>query len=106
MNTDQILKKFNLEYEDLNAVEKETLHSWVEALGKNKLTLTDVKRFIASMKEAVEKDLCVADLDSKKDLLLKARLRNYMLLEAFLSTPERAKEALERTMSGVVGVKK
>jgi len=29
-----------------------------------------------------------------------------MLLDAFLSTPEKAKEALERSLSGIVGNKK
>lgn len=100
MNIDEILQKYGLKYEDLNSAEKETLHSWLDVLEGGKLTIDDVRKYIPAMKEAVEKDLTKATLGSKEDLFLKARLRNYLLLEAFLSTPEKAKDALQRAIKG------
>ena len=38
-------------------------------------------------------------------MYLKARLRNYILLEAFLETPEKAQEALDRSVAGLVSSK-
>ena len=99
---DKLLEQVGLKYEDLNKLEKDTLDSWVKALQQNKVTPQTVKDYIGVMRESVEKDLTVAKLGSKQDLFLKARLRNYMLLEAFLTTPEKAKVALERAISGLV----
>jgi len=100
---DEILEKAGLKYEDLNASEKETLFAWDEALAKGQLTVERVKEYLSSMREAVEQELCKHDLGSKQDLFLKARLRNYMLLEAFLSTPEKAKKQMENAVSSIVG---
>jgi hypothetical protein len=102
----QILEKVGLKYEDLNAVERETLSEWSEVLSKGSLSVDNVKTHIKSMRESVEKDLTVSDLNSKQDLLLKARLRNYMLLEAYLSTPEKAKQAIDRAIAGIVSGRK
>jgi len=102
MNVDDILKPTGLDYEKLTNEERETLHSWLNVLNKSKLTLEGVKTYIASMKDAVEKELTKHTLDYNQDVFLKARLRNYLLLEAFLSTPEKAKQAIERQMAGMI----
>lgn len=102
---DEFLEKMGLKYEDLNHAEKETLHSWLSALEKNKVTLESVKNYIVSMRDAVEQELTKTDHNTKQDLFLKARLRNYMLLEAFLSTPERAKQAIENSLTGIANVR-
>lgn len=98
---DEILEKFGLKYEDLKPLEKETLFSWMEALKKNELTVEKVKDYIAAMRDTVEQELTQVGHNSKQDLFLKARLRNYMLLEAYLSTPDRAKKMIERQLSGL-----
>jgi len=100
---DNILETTGLKYEDLNKAERETLDGWMEALSKNQLTVERVREHISAMKDAVERELCKSKLSHKNDLFLKARLRNYMLLEAFLSTPERAKQQLEGALAGMVG---
>ena len=99
---DKLLEKSGLKYEDLNAVEKETLNTWMEALQKGQLSVEKIKDYITSMKEAVEQELCKYDINDKQDIFLKARLRNYMLLDAFLSTPEKAKEQIENALSSMV----
>lgn len=99
---DDILEKYGLKYEDLNPGEKETLNTWVETLQKGQVSLEKVKEYITSMKQAVENELAREDLGSKQDLFLKARLRNYMLLDSFMTTPEKAKEQMENALSGIV----
>ena len=102
---DEVLEKFGLKYEDLTIAEKDTLFSWQEALTKNQLTLEGVRTYIGSMRDGVEQELTKVGFGSKEDTFLKARLRNYMLLEAFLTSPEKAKQAIERALSGIVGRK-
>ena len=102
---DELLERVGLKYEDLNQAEKETLHLWLNKLDNNKLRVEDIRKYVASMRDSVEQDLTTAKNKSKRDLLLKARLRNYMLLEAFLESPTKAREALERAISGIANKK-
>ena len=102
---DDILKKIGLTYEDLSISEKETLNMWMESLQKNQLSLEKVREYIGAMKDAVAQELSKSDLGSKEDLFLKARLRNYMLLDGFLTSPEKAKQQIENALSGMVGSK-
>jgi len=106
MIIDDILKKYNLKYDDLNSLEKETLFSWLDNINQSKLTIERIKDYIGAMRNSVELELTKTNHNSKQDLLLKARLKNYMLLEAFLSTPEKAKQALESAIAGITGGKK
>ena len=103
---DDLLQRVGLKFEDLNAQERETLNVWLQALQQGELNTGKVKEYIASMRDGVEQELTKADLNSKQDTFLKARLRNYMLLEAFLSTPEKAKGQMERAVAGLVSNRK
>ena len=102
MNTiDRLLEKTGLKYEDLTNDERDTLQTQLTSLEQNKLTLDTVRTHITFMKGAVEKELCKVGHNNKQDLLLKARLRNYMMLEDFMTSPEKAKQAIERSLSGL-----
>jgi hypothetical protein len=100
---DELLERYGLKYNDLNNLEKETLNTWMEALQKSQLSLEKVKEYISMLKEGVEQELTKSDLGSKQDLFLKARLRNYILLDAFLTSPEKAKKQIESALSGIAG---
>jgi len=102
---DELLKDKGLKYEDLNPVERETLHTWMEALQKSQITPERVKEYIGTMRDAVENELTKIGHESKQDIYLKARLRNYMLLDAFLTSPEKAKQQLERVLASIAGPK-
>lgn len=102
---DEILKRFNLKYDDLTIAEKDTLFSWTEALNQNQLSVERIKTYISQMRDAVEIELAKSTLGSKEDIFLKARLRNYMLLESFLTSPEKAKQAMERALAGIASKK-
>ena len=98
---DKILERLNLNYSDLSSAERETLHSWMQSLETNELTIEKIRDYILAMRDAVEQELSKTEHNSKQDIFLKARLRNYMLLECFLSTPERAKRAIELQLSSI-----
>lgn len=96
---DKLLERYNVKFEDLKKEERETYLSWIQALEKNQLTIEKIRSYIAAMRSSVEHELSQSQLNSKEDLFLKARLRNYLLLEAMLTTPERAREQLERAVA-------
>lgn len=102
---EELLTKFGLKYEDLNTMERETMNTWMEALQKGQLSVERIKEYITSMRDAVEQELAKSDVGTKQDIFLKARLRNYMLLDAFLTTPEKAKQQIENAVSSMVGKK-
>ena len=103
---EQILTKVGLKYEDLTTAERETLIQWTQVLQSNQLTIPNVKTFVHSLRDSVEQELANTNFNSKQDIFLKARLRNLMLIEAFLSSPEQAQQALDRAIAGLVSVKK
>lgn len=103
---------------ELQPDELQTLLSWTDQLGEKEVTIQDVRSHISQMKEYVETELTAKKelpnrwlhllsyflpfvgliekwYQDQYELGLKARLRNYMLLEAFLATPERRKKAVE-----------
>jgi histidyl-tRNA synthetase len=112
---DEILDKLGLKYEDLNPSEKETFHSMLSAVEKSKLSPEKLQEYIQHMKYSIEEELSkepeytkvfIFRFRNDRNIFLKARLRNYMLLEAFLMTPEKAKEALERALGNITPVSK
>jgi hypothetical protein len=103
---DKILERVGLKYEDLKPDELETLNTWTQVLDSNQLTVGTVREFVHSLRDTVENELAKSDLGTLNDTFLKARLRNLMLLEAFLTSPVKAKEALERAIAGIVSNRK
>ena len=101
MTISEILSKYNLKYEELNPLEKETLKEWLALLAKAEVTKEDILDYIQRMKSSVEMELSDTKLDKKRDIFLKARLRNYLLLEAFLTSPEKAKKLLNQRLKSL-----
>lgn len=107
----------DLTYDRLTSDERETLHGWLERLSAKALVVEDIKKHLRVMIGSVEQELVNTDefeyvffglfkRVNRKHLFLKARLRNYLLLEAFVTSPERAKEALESQLKALEGGKK
>jgi len=102
----EILDKVGLKYDELTTEERETLHSWVGSVEQSTMSGSKIKDYIQSMKDSVSLELSDSKIGKRQDMYLKARLRNYILLEAFLETPEKAKSALDRAIAGIVSSKK
>ena len=99
--TSDIEEKFDIKIETLNSLEKETYFKMLSAVQEAQMTPEKLRDYIVNMRSAVEQELVKTDLGAEQDLFLKARLKNYMLLEAFLVSPERAKQALEDMIAGM-----
>lgn len=111
MNITEELESKGFKIEKLNAAEKETYFEMLNVVQQSQLTPEKLLGYITSMREAVEKELInepeflyifIFKVENRKQVLLKARLQNYMLLEAFLSSPKRAEEQL-KVMVGNLG---
>jgi 7-cyano-7-deazaguanine synthase in queuosine biosynthesis len=103
--TSEIEEKFNIDIDTLNTIEKATYFKMLEEVQKAQMTPEKLRNHIIEMRNAVEQELVKVDLEHKQDVFLKARLKNYMLLESFLISPERAKESLENMISGMANNK-
>ena len=111
IDLDEILEKRGLSYDKLTAEEKETYHQMSEALNRGDLTLSRVKDSIAVMRSEVENDLVeepeylqvfIFKVRNLKNLYLKARLKNYLLIEALLTSPEKAQRAIEQQLGAMI----
>lgn len=100
-----ILERLGLSYEDLNEAEKQTLTTWVDSAAKKEMVVADVREHIRNMIYAVEAELADTEeftwvfvwrVVNPKSVMLRARLKNYIMLEAFMATPERARSWMEQ----------
>lgn len=122
---DDILNKVGLTYDQLTSVERETLGQWTQTLESKQLTVEFVRAFVRSMMDGVQQELATLRetpqnwvgvvalfipfygllkkwyLDQHR-IYLEARLRNLALLDAFLTGPEKAREAIDRAIAGIV----
>ena len=94
---DELLKYFgfDLSYDQLKPAEREVFHRWVDDLKKDPPTVGKVKQYVHQLRDAVEKELTNTSITAKQDVFLKARLANYMLIDAFLTSPAMAEKALK-----------
>lgn len=124
MDIDKLLEKKGLKFEQLTAEEQETLNSWMQSLHKNEVNVAVIRDYIAKMRDSVSQAMTELQetpttwlslfglffplvgiirkwyLDQKR-VALTARFRNYVLLEALLSTPEKAQMAIEKAVDGL-----
>lgn len=101
LSVDEFLSKIGVPYEKLEEEERETLLGWLKNLSERQLSLEDVKTNVRKMADGVARELSEPELPKKKDIFLKARLRNYLLVLDFLTGPEEAKKGLERYMKNI-----
>lgn len=118
----EVLERNNLKYEDLTAHEREYLLKWLETIKSNTLTVPRIKEYISGMRAQVEQELTEkSDVPTtwlgimsflipiigiirkwyadQRQVELKARLRSYALLEAMVTSPEKAQEAVDRAVA-------
>jgi vacuolar-type H+-ATPase subunit E/Vma4 len=105
-----LLDKFEVNYDDLNPAEKETYNQWIKALSSNQLTLESVKEYLNQLISAVERELTeLKETTSfwtflygwKKDFYLKARLKNYLMIQDFLTAQDRAVKHIEQSIKNI-----
>lgn len=106
------LEEQGIKIEELNAVEQETYSKMLEEVQKSQLTPEKLKAHISGMREAITKELVdepefnyifIFKVANRRQIYLKARLKNYVLLESFLNSPQKAKEVLESMINNIGG---
>lgn len=90
-----LLEKLGIRYESLTAEEKETYNQWNEAFQKPEATIPDLKAFLSRQIEDLEHQLMNYENSERKELYLKACLRNLKMIQAFILGPEQRKKWLE-----------
>lgn len=113
---EQILDKYGLTEADLDspghAGERETLVAWANQLSKGDLSMSQVRENVETMRYEVELELInepefntvffgLIKVPNRKCILLKARLHNYLVLEAFLAGPGKQRKAVERAINNM-----
>lgn len=99
---DKVLEEYNLSYEDLNIEERDTYNKQVFDL--KTLTIGDLVEHIQNMKNAIALQLTDVPDDVEHidiNCKLKARLKNYLLQEAFLTSPDKAEKSLREALKNV-----
>ena len=108
--TDEIEQKFGVKVEQMNTLEKETYFKMLDDVQKTQLSPEKLREYIIAMRDSVEREIVkeptfkrifIFKVENPKLIQLQARLKNYMLLEAFLWSPDRAKQALEEAVAGM-----
>ena len=111
MKLDDILFKMGLKFEELTPDEKQTYEKWLKILESRPLNIDDMKDGLEAMKQSVEIELVDTEelsrfiffrYPNRKQIILKARLKNYMLLESFLNSKDKAKKALESRIESLL----
>lgn len=94
---DDILEALGIkDVDELSEDERVEYTKMLDLQQRQSLTLEDFRSHIRLMKQQVEMEVCSPGLDKEKQIHLLARLKNYVLLEAFFEGPERAKKALDQ----------
>ena len=106
---EELLRKHGIkDFDDLNPIEREEYFKILDVVEKSKVTLEDYKRHITTMRQSLEVSLVdepeyiyslplpFLKRPNPKITQIKARLKNYLLLEALFDRPERARQMLEQ----------
>ena len=108
--TDKLEEK-GIDIATLNPAEKETYFKMLETVQKSQLTPQKLRDYVIYMREAVERELVkepefnfifIFKVPNRNQIMLKARLFNYLLLEALLVSPEKAKAQLDEMIDNLV----
>jgi hypothetical protein len=123
MKVDEVLERINegrkargekiIAFDSLSTQEREDVFKIAKASEAKELTVSDVKAHIISMRKFVETKLTEEKMEKfsfwsflfgwKQDYYLKARLRNYMLLEELLLSPETIRKHAEQQLGSIGG---
>ena len=109
--TSELEEKLGIDISTLRREEKVVYENMLASVEKAKMTPNKMRGHIIAMRDAVERELVnepefnrifIFKVENRRQIFLKARLLNYLLLESFLISPQKAKERLEEVVSGLV----
>jgi len=95
---DQLVEKLG-GWESLNSEEQALYLEHIKIIEGKAITVEDTRDFVRRMIIIIERLLVDTKENSRESKNLKARLKNFLLLEDFLYSAERAKKSLEKFYS-------
>jgi len=109
---DALLKKLNLTLDDLTKEEQEYYLSRLKTISNMEVSLSDVRKWIRGSLNAIELELAdtpetetfffgLFHRPNSKHIALKARMKNYLMQESFIESPQKARQALEQSLSSI-----
>ncbi len=113
---DELLEARGLKFEDLHKYPGATEQylEWLELLETQPMSVDDVKRHIKQEKAKVELELVDTDefiyyfgifkVVNRKHVGLKARLKNYLLLELLLESPDTKRRSIEAYIDKLIKI--
>jgi hypothetical protein len=87
-----------LDLEKLNYQERISYQNLVEQYKIKQLSVEDIKDSITKLLFAAIRELAEVGLDDKRDLFLKARVKNYLVLLDILTVPEQVEKQLSEAV--------
>lgn len=106
---DQLLKKLGISFEDLDKPghmgEKEAYFELLRQTEQAPLSVDSIRLNVMRAKYAVEMELTDPKRNKSNDEFLLARLRNYLLLEGVLFSPQNAVEVYRKDLQDLLGKK-
>lgn len=94
----KVLDSIEATYDELSEEEKKTLEQYEETLSIPEITIDDVKTFIPAEIARIVQELENYRNSEKKEIYLKARLRNMRALEVYVLQPERDRARLKKEL--------
>ena len=82
--------------DNLSKEEKDTYFSHLKIIQGKPITVEDTKNFVRQLITQIEQLLVNAPEGTPESMGLKMRLKDMLVMEAFLFSPERAKKAIEK----------
>src|SRR5574337_860838 len=94
---EELLAKFNLKFEDLVGEEIDTYLKWLKDIQRKEITPQKIEDHLKSLIAAVQREIVDTDefdyhffglirRPSRKQIMLKGRLKNYLFIEIFISS--------------------
>jgi hypothetical protein len=99
MSLNQLLEKLGIKYEDLTDEEKQTYENWSNVLTTPDVTIDDLKKFLPVYIAQLQQEQNDYQNNEKKDLYLKACIRNAQMIQAFILGPEKQREWLQNNIN-------
>jgi|ERR1019366_84833 hypothetical protein len=98
MHLNQLLEKLDLRPDDLTIEERKTYEQWSQVYSSSTVTVENLKTFIPTQLEWLRHQQNDYRNSEKKDVYLKATIRNLEMIYAFIMGPEKQKAWLDKTL--------
>lgn len=94
---DEILNAFGLKFEEITLDERHDLERMAMVYeSQQQLTFEDIRKAIQAAISTVSAELVIEKEGTVRNIFLKARLMNYMMLDGLLSGPQQARDELSK----------